>query len=227
MAKWKQIATLNDNGTLGYATSGAAATVTTGFTLGQGGTGNNNLDTATERSLMIIKDGKLQPVAPPVSGDNQILAWDGTGSEPQWLDATGIVHQHSQYLDITSSADQTITGNLSMSGNLHVGGTAVFANVSVNIVSTGTIQLDTTSGAQDNKGIIIDDGDGSSADDPGIFWNSTAERWGVGKAGAYEQPLVIYDAGATPTNGATATTYSSAIGTIGFNSDSVFIVVDE
>jgi hypothetical protein len=230
MAKWKKIATVNDDGNLTYATTGAALSVNIDTSLGNGGTGQDL--SSADNSIIYTKDGAMHTLAAPTSGTNQILAWTANSADPHWQDVTAIEHNHDgQYLDLETTAPQDINGFVTFNGALNVNGTVSFASTNASIITSGLISIttaDTGAPATDfnNKGLTIDDGD-ATTDNPGIFWSTTASRWGVGSAGSYQHPLMLCDFTINPTNGATATTdYADAIGTVAFSSDGsdVFIV---
>jgi len=230
MAKWKKIATVDSDGALNYPTTGAALSVSIDTSLGNGGTGQDL--SSAGNSLMYIKDGAMKTLAAPSAGENLILAWTSSSSDPHWQDVTAITHNHEgEYFDTVTTDEQTINGFVSFAGALEVTGTVSFAAVDTAIITSGMIEIttpDTGAPATDfnNKGITLDDGN-AGTDNPGIFWSTTAQRWGVGEAGAYQHPLMLCDFTINPTNGATASTdYTDAIGTLAFSStgDEVFIV---
>ena len=232
MAKWKKIATVNDSGNLDYPTTGAALSVNIDTSLGNGGTGQDLSSAAN--SIMYTKNGAMHVLAAPTTGANQVLAWSAGSADPEWTDVTSISHTHDTYLDTTSSAAQTINGFVTFGGALNVTGTVNFANVNTSLISSGAITLtcpDTGVPATDfnNKGITIDDGNAGTTN-PGIFWSTTDERWGVGEASAYQHPFMLVDFGQNPTAGSSATTtHANAIGTFAFSSNGaeVFIVTSD
>tara|TARA_Y100000593_G_scaffold79785_1_gene148644 strand:- start:3729 stop:4391 length:663 start_codon:yes stop_codon:yes gene_type:complete len=176
MAAWKNLALVNDDGTLGYDTSGYSAGLLDGHLLAQAN-GGTNADLSTGSGLLQKnQDGTVSLFTLPALDTDHVLKYN-SGGTLGWIgvDQLAIAPEG----DFVQTNDSIELGNVTVSGTLNVDGGAIIMGAEDLTTTSNRIKLNadgTTPQAGDKFGFIVDCG---TANDPEFYWDYDGQefRW--------------------------------------------------